>query len=97
MEPSWLTIREDDLFAEKWEKMLFESFRSFGEAGDSGWAWKGAFGDASSVLWKWLGEVGLLGLMGALVLSLPFLPLMANDNVVDLGILRSCLRGGVQD
>jgi hypothetical protein len=31
------------------------------------------------------------------VLSLPFLPLMANDNVVDLGILRSCLRGGVQD
>jgi hypothetical protein len=37
MEPSWLIIREDDLLAEKWEKMLLESFRSFGEAGDSGW------------------------------------------------------------
>jgi hypothetical protein len=74
--------------------MFFESLRSFGEAGDSGWLWKGALGDGSWEPLKWLGEVGLLGLMGPLVCSFGALPLMASDSVVDLGILRSCFRGG---
>jgi hypothetical protein len=38
--------REEDLLAEKCENMFFESLRSFGEAGDSGWLRNGAWGDA---------------------------------------------------
>ena len=89
-------MREDDLLAEKFEKMFLESLRSFGEAGDSGRFWNGAFGDANSAPLKLPGDLGLLGLMGAFELSFPVLPLMASDKVDDLGILRSCFRGGSQ-
>lgn len=91
-----MAMRDDDLVAEKLEKMLLESLRSFGEAGDSGWLWNGTFGDGRSVPPKWLGDVGLVGLMGALALLSLDLPRMAaSDNVPDLGILRSCFRGGL--
>ena len=71
--------------------MFLESFRGFGEAGDSGMLWKGAFGDANSGM---LGDRGLVGLKGPLLFSLPGgLERMASDKVADLGILRTCLRG----
>lgn len=83
--------RDEDFVAVKLEKMFFESFRGFGEAGDSGMLWKGAFGDANSGM---LGDRGLVGLKGPLLFSLPEgLDRMANDKVADLGILRTCLRG----
>ena len=83
--------RDEDFVAVKLEKMFFESFRGFGEAGDSGMFWKGAFGDANSGM---LGDRGLVGLKGPLLFSLPDgLDRMASDKVADLGILRTCLRG----
>lgn len=83
--------REEDFVAVKFENMFLESFRGFGDAGDPGMLWKGAFGDANSGI---LGDRGLCGLMGALLLSFPpDLDLMASDKVEDLGILRTCLRG----
>lgn len=91
-----MKTREVDLLAEKWENMFFVSLRNLGDAGDSGWLWKGALGEARSALLKWFGDVGLLGLIGAFGCSFAFLPLMARDKVVDLGILRSCFRGGLQ-
>jgi hypothetical protein len=99
MDMSWVAMREDDLVAEKLEKMLLESLRSFGEAGDSGWLWNGAFGDGRSDPLKWLGDVGLVGLvglMGALALSLDRPRMAASDKDPDLGILRSCFRGGLR-
>jgi hypothetical protein len=83
--------RDEDFVAVKFENMLLESFRIFGDAGDSGMLWKGAFGDVNSGM---LGDWGLWGLMGALALSFPAdFDRMASDNVDDFGILRSCLRG----
>jgi hypothetical protein len=97
MEFSWLVMREDERVAEKLEKMFLESFRSFGDAGDSGGCANGAFGDANSPSLKLPGDLGLLGLKGAFEWSFPiFPPLMASDNADDLGILRSCFRGGAQ-
>lgn len=88
---SWVFKRDEDFVAVKLEKMFFESFRGFGEAGDSGMFWKGAFGDANSEM---LGDRGLVGLKGPLLFSLPDgLDRMASDKVADLGILRTCLRG----
>lgn len=90
-ELSCIFKRDEDFVAVKFEKIFLESFRIFGDAGDSGMLWNGAFGDANS---DTLGERGLCGLKGALLLSLPpdFVR-MASDNVDDFGILRSCLRG----
>ena len=88
---SWVFKRDEDFVAVKLEKMFFESFRGFGEAGDSGMFWKGAFGEAKSGM---LGDRGLVGLKGPLLFSLPDgLDRMASDKVADLGILRTCLRG----
>jgi hypothetical protein len=88
---SWVFRRDEDFVAVKLEKMFFESLRGFGEAGDSGMLWKGAFGDANSGM---LGDRGLVGLKGPLLFSLPDgLDRMASDKVADLGILRTCLRG----
>lgn len=83
--------RDEDLFAVKLEKIFFESFRIFGDAGDSGMLWNGALGDANSGM---LGDRGLWGLKGALLLSFPpDFDRMANDNAADFFILRNCLRG----
>jgi hypothetical protein len=82
--------RDEDLVAPKLEKMLFESLRGFGEAGDSGMLWNGAFGEWNSGM---LGDRGLCGLIGALFSFPPDLDRMANDSVEDFGILRTCLRG----
>jgi hypothetical protein len=96
MEASWLVIRDDDLVAEKLENMLLESLRSFGDAGDSGGWWKGAFGgDANSAPFRSPGDLGLFGLMGVLAPSLAPLPRIASDKVDDLGILRSCFGRGL--
>lgn len=82
---------DDDFVAPKFENMFFESFRGFGDAGDSGMLRNGAFGDANSGI---LGDRGLCGLIGALMLSFPpDFDRMASDNVDDFGILRTCLRG----
>lgn len=75
----------------KLENMFLESFRGFGEAGDSGMLWNGALGDWNSDM---LGDRGLCGLIGTVLLSFPAdLDLMASDSVDDFGILRTCLRG----
>jgi hypothetical protein len=85
--------RDDDLLAEKLEKMFFESFLGFGDAGDWGMLWNGALGEANSGM---LGDLGLVGLIGALVPSLRFLVRMARDSVDDLGIFLRGLSGGSQ-
>jgi hypothetical protein len=85
--------RDDDLLAEKLEKMFFESFLGFGDAGDWGMLWNGALGEANSGM---LGDLGLVGLMGALFPSLRFLVRMARDSVDDLGIFLRGLSGGSQ-
>ena len=80
--------RDDDLLAAKLAKMLFESFRGLGDAGDCGIVWGVAFGILKSASSDRFGDLGLLGLMGvpALGLSLPGFPRMASDKVEDLGI-----------
>ena len=85
--------RDEDLVAEKFEKMFLESFLGLGEAGDWGMLWKGALGDANSGM---LGDLGLVGLMGALFPSLRFFVRMASDSVDDLGIFLRGLGGGSQ-
>jgi hypothetical protein len=85
--------RDDDLVAEKLEKMFFESFLGFGDAGDWGMLWNGAWGEANSGM---LGDLGLVGLIGALFPSLRFLVRMARDSVDDLGIFLRGLSGGSQ-
>jgi hypothetical protein len=83
--------RDEDFVAPKFEKMFFESLRGFGEAGDSGMLWNGAFGEWNSGM---LGDRGLCGLIGALLFSFPpDFDRMASDSVDDFGILRTCLRG----
>lgn len=91
---SWLFSREEDLEAAKLEKMFLESFRGLGEAGDWGILWRAAGGWSYSASSGMAGEVGLLGLMGALVFSLPPLALMANDSVDDLGMLLASAASG---
>jgi hypothetical protein len=87
---SGLPRREEDLLAEKLEKMLFESLRSFGDAGDWGVSWKGAVGVGRSALvpLRAGGDVGLKGLMGEGACSFPPFDRMARDSVEDLGIFR---------
>lgn len=94
---SWLLSRDDDLEAAKFEKMLFESLRGFGDAGDCGTLWKAAGGMAKSDSSGMFGDLGLLGLMGALALSFPALPRIASDSVDDLGIFLSVFCGGIDD
>jgi hypothetical protein len=48
--------REEDFVAVKFEKMFLESFRGFGDAGDSGMLWNGTLGEANSGM---LGDRGL--------------------------------------
>ena len=90
---SGLPKREEDLLAEKLEKMLFESLRSFGDAGDCGDAWKGAVGvgRSASVPLRGSGDVGLMGLIGEGACSFPPFDRMARDRVEDLGIFLSFL------
>jgi hypothetical protein len=90
---SWLLSREEDLFAEKLEKMFFESLRGLGEAGDCGMLWNAGFGVAKPASGR-SGQVGLFGLIGIPAFSLPFFPRMASDKAEDLGIFRNVPLGG---
>lgn len=89
----WLVNRVDDLAAERLEKMFLESFRIFGDAGDSGMLWKEALGNAKS---NSFGDLGLLGLMGVLACSFPLFERMATNERPGLGILRNGVQGGFQ-
>jgi hypothetical protein len=90
---SGLPKREEDTLAEKLEKMFFESLRSFGDAGDCGVSWKGAFGVGrfASVPLRGGGDAGLKGLIGEGACSFSFFDRMARDRVEDLGIFLSFL------
>jgi len=77
--------------------MLLESLRGFDEAGDCGILWKVAGGGVYSEFSGMPGDMGLLGLMGALALSLAPLVLMASERADDLGMFsaRAACRGAL--
>lgn len=74
--------------------MLFESFRGFGEVGELGMVWCVVPLEPCPFM---SGDVGLTGLSGVSMFSLPPLDRMASDREDDLGIFRRDFRGGLRD